>query len=341
MSPEDRFVERLKALLPAAGPDVLVGPGDDAAVLFREAGLLAATTDLLVEEIDFLPGEDPERLGRRAAAVNLSDLAAMGAAPEFFLLAIGLPKTRGEEYALSVARGAIARGGEFGARLVGGDLSSAPRALVCVALWGRPAGQPLRRSGARPGDAVFVSGQPGQAAAGLRMAQRIAAFAERGSQPTPRFPEISAGDQERLLAAYHDPVPRVALGLELVRRGLATAAIDVSDGLGIDAGRLARASGVRIVLERERLPLSRGLASFATMEDLDPVDLALSGGDDYELLFTAEASRAGELPGLAHDLGLALTRIGRVETGAGASLRDGSIERDVSDLGYDHLEERP
>src|SRR6185369_2322320 len=123
VKPEDRFVESLRALLPEGG--ALLGPGDDAALVFREAGLLAATTDLLVEGVDFLPGEDPERLGRRAAAVNLSDLAAMGAEPQHFLLSIGFPPERGEDYPLAIARGAVARALPFGAHLVGGDLSGA------------------------------------------------------------------------------------------------------------------------------------------------------------------------------------------------------------------------
>ena len=126
MKAEDRFVDALRALLPSGG-SVRLGPGDDAALVDREAGPLAATTDLLVEGVDFLPGEDPERLGRRAAAVNLSDLAAIGAEPEFFLLSIGFDRGKGAEYPLAIARGAIARAGAFGARLIGGDLSEAPQ----------------------------------------------------------------------------------------------------------------------------------------------------------------------------------------------------------------------
>ncbi len=337
MRPEDRFVEKLRALVPRDGA-VLLGPGDDAALVAREAGLLAATTDLLVEGVDFLPGEDPERLGRRAAALNLSDLAAMGARPEFFLLSVGFPAARGEAYPLAVARGAIARAGQFGASLVGGDISAAPQALISIALWGRPAGQPLLRSGAAPGDLAYVSGHPGQAAAGLRLARRLAAFAEQGAQPIARFPATSGENQRRLLDAFQDPVPPVALGIALCAEGLASAAIDVSDGLGVDAGRLARASGVRIVLERERLPLSTALLDFAATEELDPADLALSGGDDYELFFTAPAANAARLEAVAAALGSRVTRIGRVEPGSGAALSGPEGHRDIEDLGHDHLE---
>jgi thiamine-monophosphate kinase len=334
---EDRFVEKLRALLPGAGA-ILVGPGDDAAILDREAGLLAATTDMLVEGVDFFPGEDPQRLGRRAAAVNLSDLAAVGAQPEFFLLSIGFRAAAGEEFPLAIARGAVARAAEFGAHLVGGDLSAAPQTVLCVAFWGRPSGPPLQRSGARPGDDVYVSGQPGQAAAGLRLARRIAAFGSQGSAPLPRFPELSREDQDSLLAAYHDPTPRVRLGVTLARERLATAAIDVSDGLGVDASRLARASGVRLVLEKSRLPVSPSLVSFGAMEKLDPVDLALSGGDDYELLFTAPERDASRVSAHAGDFGVPVSRIGRVEEGEGAVLQESQGQRSIAELGHDHLD---
>ena len=323
MKPEDGFVDKLRALLPESG--ALLGPGDDAALVQREAGLLAATTDLLVEGVDFLPGEDPERLGRRAAAVNLSDLAAMGARPEFFLLSIGFPPERGEEYPLAIARGAIARAGEFGAHLVGGDLSAAPQTVISVALWGRPAGKPLRRAGAAAGDAVYVSGHPGQAAAGLRLAR------ERVAGLTPEHGRA-------LLDAFHDPVPRIALGAALSREGLASSAIDVSDGLGLDAARLARASGVRLVLEKDRLPVSPALSAFASKAGLDPLDLLLAGGDDYELLFTVPAACEALLCAHARAFGVPVTRIGRAEPGAGAVLSDGGALRDVSDFGHDHLQ---
>jgi len=339
VKPEDDFVEKLRALLPGAD-SVLVGPGDDAAIVDRGAGPLAATTDLLVEGVDFFSDEDPQRLGRRAVSVSLSDLAAVGAQPEFFLLSIAFPPERGGAFALEVARGAAERAAQFGAHLVGGDLSSAPSVLLSVAFWGRPAGEPLRRSGASRGDSLYVSGHPGQAAAGLHLTRRLNAFAAQGSFPTLRFPEISAADQERLIDAYRDPMPRVALGLALARERLATAAIDVSDGVGIDAGRLARASGVRCVLERPRLPLSGALLSFATMEDLDPVDLFLAGGDDYELLFAVVEGEAERLTRAASGLDVPVRRIGRIERGEGAVLEGPEGIRNVADLGYDHFEAR-
>jgi thiamine-monophosphate kinase len=337
VKPEDRFVERLRSLL-SASDSILLPPGDDAAVIARPAGPLAVTTDLLVEGVDFLRGEDPERLGRRAAAVNLSDLAAVGAQPEFFLLSIGFPPERGEDFPLAVAKGAISRAAEFGAHLLGGDLSAAPQTVVSVALWGRPVAAPITRAGASPGDSLYVSGSPGLAAAGLRLARILEAFAEHGSAHEPRFAALSPADQDRLLKAFHDPIPRVPLGMALARHRLASAGIDISDGLGVDAGRLARSSHVRIVVEKGRLPISASLMSFAAMQELDALDLVLAGGDDYELLFTVPEGEGARLSAHSGDFGVPVTRIGSVERGSGAVLRDRSGERDIGELGHDHLE---
>jgi thiamine-monophosphate kinase len=321
VSSEDRFVEAVRALLPAGGP-VVLGPGDDAAILEREGGLLAVTTDMLVEGVDFLAEETPETIGRRAVSVNLSDLAAVGAEPEALVLAIGFRGRRGPEFPLAITRAAAQRAAEFGARLVGGDLSEAPATVVSVALWGRPAGRPLTRSGARPGDDLWISGFPGRAAAGLRLARR-------GSPP-------SSAEQE-LVAAYRDPEPRVALGAALAREGAATAAIDVSDGVGVDAFRMARASEARIVLERARLPVSGTLGDYAAREGADPVDWLLCGGDDYELLFTARSSERGRVEACAGASRVPVTRVGRVEAGRGAVLQEPGGERSIEDLGFDHL----
>jgi thiamine-monophosphate kinase len=321
VSSEDRFVEAVRAMLPAGGP-VVLGPGDDAAILERDRGLLAVTTDMLVEGVDFLADETPEAIGRRAVSVNLSDLAAMGAAPEALVLAIGFRGRRGPEFPLAITRAAAERAADFGARVVGGDLSEAPATVVTVALWGRPAGRPLTRAGARVGDDVWISGFPGRAAAGLRIARR-------GTPP-------SAAERD-LVAAYRDPEPRVALGVALAREGIATAAIDVSDGVGVDAGRVARASESRIVLERSRLPVSEALEACAAREGEDPVAWLLAGGDDYELLFTARPSDRVRVEAGADAAGVPVTRVGRVEAGQGAMLQDASGERSVEEFGFDHL----
>jgi thiamine-monophosphate kinase len=329
MKAEDRFVERLKEMLPDS-ERVAVGPGDDAAIVRVESGGLVATTDLLVEGVDFLPGTDPEALGRRALAVNLSDLAAMGAAPEFFLLSIAFPARLGEDFPLAVTRGALSRARAYGASLVGGDLSAAPVTVLSVALWGRAPGRPILRCGGQSGDLLFVSGYPGRAAGGLELARR---------QATAQLPPPSPGNEE-LLKAYRDPEPRVALGLELSRRGLATAGIDLSDGLGVDAGRLARASGLRAIIEKDRLPVSAALARFAREEGRDPLDWILGGGDDYELLFAAPEGALSSVLALG-TREVPVTRVGRLEQGEGALLRDGNAGRDIASLGHDHFDNRP
>jgi thiamine-monophosphate kinase len=334
VSPEDRFLEKLRALLPA-DERLLVPPGDDAAVVRADSGSIAATTDMMVEGVDFLPGQDPHTVGRRALAINLSDLAAIGARPEFFLLSIAFPKERGQDWALAVASGALSRARLVDALLAGGDLSDAPTAMVSIALWGRPPAEPILRSGGRPGDAVFLTGWTGRAAAGLRLSQMLGVFASQGSAPVPRFVGISPAHQTELLDAYRDPEPRLAIGLALAARRLATSAIDVSDGLGIDAARLARASGVRVVLEAARIPLSPAVAAFAEVTTANPRDWLLGGGDDYELLFACDPARESELASIAAEV--PITRIGRLEEGAGAVLRDARGETDITSLGHDHL----
>lgn len=335
MKSEDQFVDRLREAI-AGTSDLLIGPGDDAAV-FRSDGLLVATTDTLVEGIDFLTGEDPARLGRRAMSVALSDLAAMGAWPTFFLLTIGFPASAADELPLEIAVAAAGRAQAFGAALAGGDLSRAAQTFLSVAVWGKPAGEPILRSGARAGDVLFLSGWPGEAAAGLALARARAGLpaTPNGRGWTPE--QLPVPELTRLLAAYREPEPRLALGRGLATGRLATAAIDVSDGLGVDSARLARASGVRLVIEREALPLSPALRSFAELAGTDPVEMALAGGDDYELLFTASPTNAGRFAEPPSDWGVEVRRIGRVEAGAGAFLEEERGLFPVDDLGFDHF----
>ena len=325
MTTEDLFVERLKALAPGSNR-LVVGIGDDAAVLAASEGPLLATTDMLVEGVDFLPGEEPERLGRRAAAVNLSDLAAMGGRPEFFLLSIAFPQRLGADYPLWRSRGAPSREPRRSELFWPAATSpDAPQTVVSIAFWGRPEARPLLRSGAVPGDLLYLSGEPGRAAAGLRIAR------------SEKRAGIPSEFERELLAAYRDPEPRVDLGRALAREELAHAAIDVSDGLGLDAARLARASQVRLVILREELPISKALAAFSREASLDPYELVLGGGDDYELLFAAPKSAQARLDAGSPAWGAPVRRIGFCEAGSGVVLRDASGDRDIASLGFDHL----
>ncbi|HSD73061.1 MAG TPA: thiamine-phosphate kinase [Thermoanaerobaculia bacterium] len=337
MKAEDRFVESLRAGL-AGARRLIVGPGDDAAVIDVEAGPYVVTTDTLVEGIDFLPGDAAARLGRRAVSVALSDLAAMGAWPDFILLTLGLPSSTTHDFPLEVSLAAARRAEEFGAVLAGGDLSKATELFLTVAAWGRPAGAAILRSTARPGDVLFLSGWPGEAGAGLSVARARAGLdAGRGEGAwTPEM--LPVAHETRLLAAYRDPEPRLALGRALSRDRLATAAIDVSDGLGVDASRLARASGVCVVIEGTEIPLSPALHSFCDLAGRDPLALALESGDDYELLFTMAPENAVRAADPPAEWGVEVRKVGRVEAGRGAFLEDENGRRPIGELGFDHLE---
>ncbi|MCM2290378.1 MAG: thiamine-phosphate kinase [Sulfuritalea sp.] len=291
----------------------VLGVGDDGALIAPTPGHeLVISTDLLVEGTHFLADTDAEALGWKCLAVNISDLAAMGAQPRWALLAAVLPAPT-PEWLEAFARGFFACAKAYDIDLIGGDTTRGPRTF-CVTIFGEmPAGQALRRSGAAAGDSIWVSGRPGRAALGLAHLQGRTALTE---------PQLAD-----CLAALHRPQPRVALGLAL--RGLATAAIDVSDGLLADLGHILEQSAVAARLQIPELPAA-GLER----------DCLLAGGDDYELLFTAASASDQDIAALAAMLQLPLTRIGEIVAGPPGELvlRD----RDGSDItpagrGYDHF----
>jgi thiamine-monophosphate kinase len=279
--------------------------GDDAALLAPTAGReLAVSTDLLLEGRHFARGADARLLGHKALAVNLSDMAAMGATPRWVLL--GLAMERAEDAWLSAfADGFYALAARFGVDLVGGDTTRGPLAL-CVTILGEvPAGQALRRDGARPGDDLWVSGELGGAA-----------YALRGTN--------DAAAAKRL----HAPEPRVALGERL--RGIATAAIDISDGFAQDLGHLLERSGVGATVEYARLP-KHGIADAALERQC-----VLGGGDDYELLFTAPAARRADLERLSG--APALSRVGEIrEASSGLTILDAGGAPIPLARGFDHF----
>lgn len=291
----------------------ILGVGDDAAIVRPSPGMeLLVSTDMLVAGTHFLPDADPEDLGWKVLAVNVSDLAAMGGEPRWALLAAALPAAT-ESWIERFARGFFACAEAFGVDVIGGDTTKGPRNF-CVTIFGEaPAGAALRRSGARPGDEIWVSGTPGRAALGLAHLQGRHTLGE------PALTDC--------LAALHRPQPRVALGLAL--RGLATAAIDVSDGLLADLGHILDESQVAAALRIPGLP-PPGIER----------DCLLAGGDDYELVFTAPADRHPEVAALATNLGLALTCIGAIETGDAGNqvlLDDDGQPVDIARRGYDHF----
>jgi thiamine-monophosphate kinase len=303
----------------AAGrTDVLLGVGDDAALLLPPPGqALVAATDTLVENRHFLPGTPAAALGHQALAVNLSDLAAMGAEPAWALLSLSLPEPD-ERWLEDFARGLYALAAAHGVALVGGDTVSGPRVVTVEVLGFVPPEAALRRSGARAGDVVYVSGTPGEAAAGLELLASGAAGFDSADRRVRRFLQ---GE------------PRVALGRAL--RGLATSAMDVSDGLLGDLRKLAGASGGGVRLDLERLPIAPVLAAHYDRAQCERY--VLHGGDDYELLFTVPPAQAGALGAIAREAGVAVHAIGTVERGSGVQcMRAGRVEA-VTGRGYDHF----
>lgn len=273
------------------------GVGDDCVLLRPNAGLeLALTTDMLVEGRHFTRDADPRKLGHKALAVNLSDLAAMGAAPRWALLSIGLPSPD-ERWLEAFSAGLFALAARFGVELIGGDTTRAEACVInIVALGEVPAGVALYRSAARPGDDIWVSGELGGAALALS------------------HPEI-----EEAARRLHEPEPRVELGERL--RGIAHAAIDISDGLVGDLGHIVERSRLNAQVEYERVPRA---AAFGRIGDAAlERDCVLSGGEDYELAFTAEPAQRAAIEALARELGLWLTRIG--------SMREGEAKLEVRD----------
>jgi len=296
--------------------DVLLGVGDDAALLAVPAGqALVAAVDTLVEGRHFLPGAPAGSVGHQALAVNLSDLAAMGAEPAWALLSLSLPAAD-EAWLAAFASGLYGLAERHGVALVGGDTVRGPLVVTVTALGFVEPALALRRDGARPGDLLYVSGWPGEAAAGLEALR---------TSPAP------AGD-DALVRRYRYGEPRLALGRAL--RGRATAAMDVSDGLLGDLAKLCKASGCGARLELERLPVSSELARRHARAACER--LVLHGGDDYELLFTLPPAIAAAVEVELASL-VPLHRIGVIERAGGIRcVRDGRPE-DVGGGGYDHF----
>ncbi|MDF1481081.1 thiamine-phosphate kinase [Extensimonas sp. H3M7-6] len=311
---------------PAPGPAgrVVLGVGDDCALLAPAPGMqLAISSDMLVEGRHFFADVAPERLGHKALAVNLSDLAACGARPLAFTLALALPEAD-EDWLAGFARGLFALADAHGCALVGGDTTQGPRNLSITVLGEVPAGQALLRSGARPGDDVYVSGTLGDAALAL------AALQGRLPAHWRLPPTVLAAARARL----EQPTPRVALGLAL--RGVASSAIDVSDGLLGDLGHILQASGVGACIDCSVTTLL--IAAYAELSsasglfdsEFDPATdgeflrrCTLAGGDDYELLFTTAPARRAAVAAAALSSATPVTRIGRIEAQPGLRLVDG------------------
>ena len=304
-----------------------IGIGDDAAALvLSPAAVLLATTDMLLEGVHFdLATTDLFSLGWKSAAVNLSDIAAMGGAPRFCLTALGIPPSLTVEDIREFYRGVNACLKKFGAVLVGGDTCRSRKGFtISAALLGEiERKRIITRSGARAGDLIFVTGTLGDSAAGLELMK--AGIPGAGSRVQ--------GAARRLVEKHLRPVPRVVEGRKLAVSGIASAMIDVSDGLSSDLGHICEQSRVGVEIVAEKIPLSKHVLSLRNLRR-PALEYALSGGEDYELLFTVPREKAGRLRSIRFEV----TEIGRVVQGTGMRLvGDDGRRTPFRASGYDHF----
>jgi thiamine-monophosphate kinase len=349
---EFELLALLRERLPAAGPRVRLGSGDDAAVTVP-GGAVATSIDALVEGVHFRRETATLRqIGRKAISTALSDLAAMGAAPGEAYVWLGVPEGIGEAALLEVGEGLAGVAAATGTTVAGGDLTRAPVLSLAVTVTGHAPNPDdfVTRGGARPGDTLVVTGELGGAAAGLLLIEKptLAAGAFGvAEQASSERRERTSGERLDLATAdalrrrQLDPTPRFAAGQALAAAG-ATAMIDISDGLAGDAGHVAEASGALLVIDAEALPIAPGVAALAAAADRDPLELAAAGGEDYELLATLPPAAVAPAQQALAAQGTPLTAIGKVEAADGrprAELRrrdGGAVPID----GFDQLRPR-
>lgn len=304
---EDQLIERVRRRLPTAAGGLRVGIGDDAAVLRPRAGAeWVVTTDAFLENVHFLRKEHPpEMVGYKALARATSDIAAMGARCRYFFLTLGLPGTCAGAWLNGFLKGMALAARRFGLVLAGGDTTKYSAIVASLTVAGEIGrGEAILRSGARPGDLLCVSGRLGEAELGLQLIQK-------GLHRRKRW--------ARLLKKHCYPEPRLALGQWLATRGLATSMIDTSDGLSTDLGHICKASGVGAVVWAAKVPVVKVPGELQRL-GLNPLSLALHGGEDYELLFTVPKRFSGPLPGRI--AGVPITVIGEITRGKKVILMD-------------------
>ncbi len=300
--------------------NAVLGVGDDCALVDVANGMdLAVSVDTMVAGTHFFPDVDPENLGHKALAVNLSDMAAMGAMPYWAMLALTLPAVN-HEWLEKFAKGFFDLATEFDVSLIGGDTTRGHLSMTVTIMGEVPAGAALRRGGARAGQDVWVSGSLGDAA--LAIAHRHGRLV------------LEADDYHEAVMRLYEPTPRVKLGQAL--RGLATSAIDISDGLLADLGHICKLSKVAATVELESIPVSSIAAKhLGSKEGLTAV---VAGGDDYELCFTAPQNARESIAELTDMLGIPLTRIGKIVKGSGVTLLDEAGRTVSPDIrGYDNF----
>ncbi len=325
---ETALIEALNRKFGPPPKEVVLGIGDDCAALrLNAAENLLWTVDTLVEGVHFnLAYLSLAQLGRKALAVNLSDIAAMGGEPRYALLSLGWPPERERGLALELADGLAQAAREHQVAIIGGDTVASPGGLtVTISLVGQvPASQMLRRSGARVGDLIFVTAALGEAAAGLEILRRGL--------------ELDPALRAALAEAQLNPRPQLLAGRLLAQQGLATALIDTSDGVASDLFHICTASGVGALLDSAAIPVSPRVRAAAPLLGCDPVELALTGGEDYQLLFTSPREMAARLAPAFAAAGLpAPLRLGEIVPGARVLLGTPQGRQDISGRGFDHF----
>ena len=334
---EREIIRHIAAIAAEDGcKDLLKGIGDDCAVVDRDgcrAWLL--TLDTLIESVHFdCAFHPPLKLGRKAVSVNVSDIGAMGGRPLFALMSVGMPPGFDPDWFRAFAQGVAEACGEYGCLLIGGDTVSSPQGLnFSLTLIGETEkNSVVYRSGARVGDTIWVSGPLGWAAAGLELLQRGINGQEEAFAP--------------LYEKHLNPRARVELGARLGASGLVHAMMDLSDGLATDLAHLCAASSVRGQVDAATLPGTALLAQAARLTGHDPLSWAISGGEDFEVLFTAAPASASQIVAIGHECGLTLTPVRSITRGGGVyllrQLADGGIqEQSVAYGGYDHFRDTP
>ncbi|WP_206831781.1 thiamine-phosphate kinase [Alicyclobacillus fructus] len=320
---EFALIRALVAKLPPPGPDVSVAIGDDCAVV-EGGGRLAVTTDAVVEGVHFRRDTmSPPQIGYKAIAAAVSDIAAMGGEPAWLTVALAVPPSWPEEDVVALYDGVGEAAAAFRTSVVGGDVVSTEGPLWMSITAVGHVHRPVTRAGARPGDVLFVTGSLGGSAAGLDIL-----LGRRGG---------SAIAQAVLIERHRRPVPRIAFGREAARLG-ATALDDISDGLASELNEIAEASGVRLVVEGERVPVQPEVTEYARVLGKDPLEYALYGGEDYELVGTAPRDAFARLLAIAQVVGTPVAAIGRVEEGDGVVMRRNGQLEVVARKGYNHFE---
>jgi thiamine-monophosphate kinase len=319
------LIDRIREWMAVSDPALIRGIGDDVAVIDSGDKVLLITTDILIEDIHFKRSWiDPYRLGRKALIVNLSDIAAMGGTPKYFLISLGLPKNLSLSFLTSFYRGLKEGTKRFQVALIGGDTSLSQKIVINICLLGEgEKGDLLFRNGARVGDDLFVSGTLGDAALGLKILQK----------------KEMKGRPKGLIEKHLTPFPRIKLGQTIAGHHWATSMIDVSDGLLIDTSHLLEESKVGARIWEDRIPLSRLYRKWVHSFSGDPYQIALSGGEDYELLFTAPSEMRKRVSHLALSAKIPITRIGEIlsQKEGFYIIRENGKQSIPSHLGFEHF----